>query len=628
MCSILRIIKTLITFLCLVAIILFPLEYADHITRAATKDEILDAYIRIDVEWNNYNPGNSNILQAGSFFVEVKGTIIRRPDIDPFFYAPKNLVANYNYQDRGVYVRYAGRCPELYSEQKGSGVVRILDTDEVEDPTKDGQLSIMAGSGWEQSLSLLKELQTKGRGTARQKPIDKEPKTDVYQFVLTVPMATTLKQQSTPCSRYETIPFPTGVALAPYMNLTKVGMYGSYSWRSKTLDTGLQIRDYPGQIQFEPQKGEGNVNYRVSWNFGKIKPMVQIFRITDEGREDITDAKPMKVPVIVGEKITLEAEILPSGTEVTNGEWKIGDSEIDDTKREIIAGYEADDEKGKVITLSKEDIKKKKIEFCWVDGNFGGTPRKVTFTANSKKGEVKGETIITVFKPNVTTKEKVPSREITVGSFENSSCRLYLGKLKIINPPKGKPGMLISHEIKMPTQFSNRPHLLWYVQRIKEEVLEYHDADYFQKVNKEWCLDTHYPYNKMIPAPNKVEMQDSPGVDLGLATNEVHNRDQLETYLMFIPSSNPKDKNNVWVPLKIVEWGWQAAVKRTLDFRKNPPCDDKTFKILPGYYHYPNPTEKDCKKHPEWSFNVKDNERKKINENTWEKLKAAIGNKP
>jgi hypothetical protein len=238
---------------------------------------------------------------------------------------------------------------------------------------------------------------------------------------------------------------------------------------------------------------------------------------------------------------------------------------------------------------------------------------------------VKGETIITVFKPNVITKEKIPSKEFTVGPFEDV-CRLYLGKLKIIKPPKGKPGILISHEIKMPVQFSSQPHLLQYVQRIKEEQLEYHDADYFQKDNKEWCLDTHCPYKKMIPTPHKVEMNDSPGYDLGLAIKEVHIRDQFETYLMFLPSSNPKGKNSVWVPLKVVEWGWGAAVKRTVDWRENPPCDKNTFKFLYGYYT--NPTEKDCKKHPEWSCNVKKNERNKINEDTWEKLKAAIGNKP
>jgi hypothetical protein len=276
--------------------------------------------------------------------------------------------------------------------------------------------------------------------------------------------------------------------------------------------------------------------------------------------------------------------------------------------------------------LTEEHRKKKKIEFYWIDGGFSGIPENITYSADSKKGKVEGKTTITVFKPEAIIREKVPSREITVGPFENSNCRLYLGKLRTINPPEGKPGMLISHEIKMPAQFSNQSHLLWYVQRIKEEILEYHDADYFQKVNKEWCLDTHYPYGKMIPAPYRVEMNDSPGVDLGLATNEVHIQDQFETYLMFIPSDSPEDKNSVWIPLKVVEWRWGSAVKRTVDWRKNPPCNDNTFKFLYGYYT--NPTEKDCKKHPEWSCNVKKNERNKINEDTWEKSKAAIGNKP
>jgi hypothetical protein len=481
-------------------------------------------------------------------------------------------------------------------------------------------LTITAASGWEQSLSLLKELKGKGRTPGLQKPIDKKLKTDIYTFVLTVPMATTLTEQSNPCSRYKTSPWPTGVGLNAYMNLTKWGMVGSYSWTSKELDTGLQIRDYPNQTQFEPQKGEGNVKYRVSWNFGKIKPIVKIWRqYKDREPEDITDAKPIKVPVIVGEKIILEAEILPNDTGVTNGEWKIDD-------KKVIAGYEADAQKGKVLNLTKEDCKKKKIEFYWINGSFSGTPENITYSADSEKGQVKGETTITVFKPNVTTKEKKPSREITVGPFENSNCRLYLGKLKIINPPEGKPGMLISHEIKMPTQFSNQPHLLWYVQRIKEEALEYHTGDYFQKVNKEWCLDTHYPYAKMEPGPNNVQMNDSPGYDLGLLIKEVHIQDQFETYLMFIPSGSPEDKNCVWIPLKVVEWGWGAAVKRTVDWDENPPCDDKTFKFLYGYYT--NPTENDCKKHPEWSCNVKKNERKKINEDTWEKSKAAIRNKP
>ena len=82
-------------------------------------------------------------------------------------------------------------------------------------PQRMGFLSLKASAGWEQSLSLLKDLQSKGRTPARQKPIDKELKTDIYNFVLTVPMATTLTEQSTPCSRYKTSPWPHGGSPKP-----------------------------------------------------------------------------------------------------------------------------------------------------------------------------------------------------------------------------------------------------------------------------------------------------------------------------------------------------------------------------------------------------------------------------
>jgi len=345
---------------------------------------------------------------------------------------------------------------------------------------------------------------------------------------------------------------------------------------------------------------------QLTWKI-KIGPSVEIWRDDKDITDQVQDA-------MVGERINLKAVVEPYG-DSSKGVWEIPES--------VISGFVADAISGKVILLEEEQKRNPVIEFFFTDGEFSkGKPFEITYTTDDKK--LQGKTTFKVFKPEAIIKGKVPSKEITVGPFENTSCRVYLGKLEIINPPKGKPGMLISHEIKMPTQFSNQPHLLWYVQRVKEEVLEYHTADYFQRVNKEWCLDTHYPYAKMKPVPYKVEMNDSPCADLGLATKEVHLRDQYETYLMFIPSGSPEDKNCVWIPLKVVEWGWDAAVKRTVDWDENPPCDDKTFKFL--YGHYTKPTENDCKKHPEWSCNVETNKREEINEDAWEKLKVEIRN--
>lgn len=558
--SLFRIIKTLTTFLCLVVIILFPLEYANHETRAATKDEILDAHVRIDVEWNNYNPGNSNISQTGSFFVEVKGTIIRMPDIDPFFYAPKNLVANYNYSERSVYVRPSGRCPELYSEQKGSGTVRILDTDEVEDPTKDGVLTITAGSGWEQSLSLLKELKGKERTPARQKPIDKELKTDIYTFVLTVPMATTLTEQSSPCSRYKTSPWSTGVALAPYLNLTKRGMAGSYSWTSNKLDTGLQIRDYPNQTQFEPQKGEGNVKYRVSWNFGKPKPMVEI----RWEEKDVTDKQQN---VVVGERIKLKAVVYPEDKDPKKGQWTIQGKFIEDF---VVRGQE-----GKIDKLEGDELKKPEIKFHWWDK---GESLTVNYTTVADGEDLKAKTTFLVKKPMITLIAETPRG--TPGCWEVKDKDVYSHNELVYYVPNSHT-MIFRHSV-IPPEFSGETQ---YVQLVlvkgrwikKEDALYPHCLD----ANKKG-LDGQYPYS------SNPEAYDTPGVPVSfLYDKDLNINFSFNMYLMFKPSK----QGAIFVPLRVIDWVWTGTYK----------WNEKTKKSICEVTRTEAPKDKAAEKYLEWT---------------------------
>lgn len=564
--------------------------YTDPETSAATKDEILDSHVRIDVEWNNYNTGNGNISQTGSFFVEVRGTIIRVPDNDPFFYAPKNLVANYNYQDRSVYVGHSGRCPELYSEQKGSGTVRILNTDEVGDPTKEGVFELKAGLGWEQPLSTQKELQGKGRTPARRKPVTKEPNADVYTFVLTVPMGTTLTEQSNPCSRYEASPRPEGVALASYMNLRKQGMYGSYSWTSNTLDTGLQIRNYPNQTQFEPQKGEGNVKYRVSWSLGKVKPLVQIFRVTDEGREDITDTK---TDILVGQKVKLEAVIVPYGGP-GKGKWGIPSP--------VIADFKAYAEKGEVALL--EDKEKERVEFFFVNGDFTGKSVQVKYTTSVDNQTIDGKTTFRVFEPLAQMEVQAsPSAEINVLTDKEkgtTSCRLYLGKVG-----QGISGIKITSKVYLPDPFLDQGHFLEYIQLIKEDILEYHNAIYWHYGSDTWLLDTHYPYLGLV-AEGELEMDDLPGSDLGLLHKELHQYQQFQTFLMFRPK--PHNANSAWVPLKLMEWDWSASAIRNKVYSFGKPVQPSDFNLInprpasPKKKGWEGPPET----YPQWIHNVTD----------------------
>jgi hypothetical protein len=592
------------------------LEYRDHRTYAATKDEILDAHVRIDVEWNNYNPEKSNISQTGFFFVELRGTIIRMSDIDPFYYAPKNLVANYNYQDRAIFVHPFDNCPELYSEQKGSGPVRILYVDEAEDPTKDGHLTIQAAPGYEQSLSILRDSQSKGRGSARQKPIDKELKTDIYLLMLVVPMATTLREQSDPCSRYKTTPRPEGVALSAYVNLAKWGMYGSYSWTSSKLDMGLQIRNYPGQIQFEPNGGEGNVKYRVSWSFGKIKPMIQIFRITNEGREDITDSE---TDILIGQKVKVEAVAVPYG-DTEKGNWNIPSP--------VIADFKADLEEGEMLPLDDSKKLKPAVEFFFTDGSFTGKPVILTYTAYVDNKEVKGKTIFKVYEPDVKwgKNDVRESPSVTIGRWaKEDQTRLYLGEITDYRKVAGHPGMEIYSKVTFPKEFSDQPHFLQYVQLICEDIFEYKNGVYYQTGpsdcpgSSEWVLDTHYPYDGKV-AEKELDLNDTPGSSLGLLTQELHQFQAFKTFLMFRPSKKATDPNSVWVPLKVAEWGWKAKAIRIRNYgSSNEPGDFR----LSGIHLFP-PKKLDWSGPPEtyptWKNNVsKLKACSPLPESTWER---------
>jgi hypothetical protein len=540
--------------------ILLPLKYVDPLTRAATQDEILDAHVRIDVEWNNYNPGNSNIAQTGSLFVEVRGTIIRNPDShrNPSSYNPKNLVANYSYQDRGVYVRPFGGCPELYSEQKGSGVVRILNVDEVKDRTKDGFLRIGLG------------LQSQGRAPARQKTMSKEP--TVYTFGLSVPMATTLTKQSTPCSRYETIPYSTGALLSSYLDLTTRGMVGSYSWTSKDLEPNFQILDYLGQCQFTPQKSAGNVNYRVSWHFGKPKPMVEIWW----EEKDVTDKHQN---VVVGEKIELKAVVHPEDKDPKKGDWTIPGKFNKDF---MVIG-----EEGKVWNLEKDELTRPEVTFHWWKGG-DSLVVKYTTTVDGKKLEA--QTTFIVKKPNIPMKAEIPRGEFDIArvTFRNPATGVIVTRDELYYVTPGAAITFTRDQIK------DFPGKTLYVQIVTEKGTVKGDdrlppCTTIQKTG----LDGEYPY------PSKdggITATDNPGVGVkGDLDQDISVEYKYKMYLMY----KPDKEGAIYVPLKEMDWHWRGIAKRQRVVDKFNVKDSDV-----GL----DSQEKEADKYPEWHVIVKPND--------------------
>ena len=120
-------------------------------------------------------------------------------------------------------------------------------------------------------------------------------------------------------------------------------------------------------------------------------------------------------------------------------------------------------------------------------------------------------------------------------------------------------------------------------------------------------LDSTYPYNGLV-AKEKIDMNDTPGQQLGQSVKEMNTAEEFKTYLMFRPT--PHDENSTWVPLKLVEWKWKASAVRVKDWDRN------SYNVQPDEFKLVKPeTPKPVKtnwegppsNYPQWDENIKKN---------------------
>lgn len=328
-----------------------------------------------------------------------------------------------------------------------------------------------------------------------------------------------------------------GFSLGAHKVLDASGLWGSCEWKSRedTLeildrDIDVALWDHCGNRTLQygsevPEDPRGNMHLQVSWQIGQVKPIVKIWQVSGEPR-DITDALKGEVPAIIGQKVRLEARVLPPGSADGEGEWTV--------EGDPVADYNADDEKGEVIHLEREDYRKKTIEFLWKGGKFEGVPRKVTYELDTPKGPSKGETIITVYEPK-TRIEAAAAEQSTVG-LAPEGCMLNYGRV-FQDAATGQwraepPGVFFNGEVTMPGPFAGQPYSLCWVQRIKEKrwmrTGHFRQGElYFngqKSSNETWCLDGQFPYAGKYGG----EFQDTPGIQLGRLTDEVHANDAYQ----------------------------------------------------------------------------------------------------
>jgi hypothetical protein len=550
----------------------------------ASPDEEMHANITVTMSWDKQF---DRTHETGSATLRVTGKIKLANEESEFLqYEPQNLTATYDFEFTRVMTDPGDECfgkKILHETGSGGGTP---------------QLDFQAMLGSMGQMHLIQYQATSGGGfdvgRMMSMGMGGGDGFDAYTFMLVAPgVVKTTERRMCPGSETRTIP-RTAVFQMRCKELTSRAPSGSYKWASdvdwspgQTPPMEVFVGSCDGTDFFGPAKGGGDVSYSVSWDFGEPKPIVKILWEDD----DITDEE---ADVLIGRKVRLKAKPLPEGLSISNVNWEV-DRDL------VMAGYTSNSGNAAVVPFSKDAFNQPELEVFFRKGSLEGLEAKVKVSGKVDGSDVEAETTIKVFQPEIGSSDIRPYGSVTLGPHADGECHLYLGSVSA-----NRDGMDIEQAIVMPWVDEDQ-HLLQYVQRIKEDLLEYRGESFIQQKNDEWCLDTYYPANQRPPTPREARFLDSPGPPvLPRSTKEIHVHDQFETYLMFKPSSNPEDPDAIWVPIEVQRWDWAAGAECDTS-QSSPPCAWGT--CSPLYTIVPIPAPEPWPDHPVWSCNVKNNPR-------------------
>ena len=518
---------------------------------AAEPEEVLSINININIDWD-YGSGHRTI---GTYRVKVTGKArLTEKEGEWLRYEPVGMRATGKFKQEIIDQNPNSDC-------FGQVIARIDGFDTVS-LTGDNTFLINVNLG---HLGKMAAMQYKGNISPGEMFNEKkDSKSDNYSSVLAAGFKITARGG---CGnegyiKEGTIP----IALNIFKELTPMGMQGSYTWKSKDDSPWfkIDIGDFQGDRRFNPIKGQ-STRYRVSWRFGKITPIVQIWY---KGK-NITDSNN---DVLVGRRVKLEAVAQPQWMSLDEGKWEIEGDIIEDYK------VSQDHEKAEVINVEKYD--EPVIEFVWKDGGFFGISQKVKYSGTVEKKEVIAETTFNVFEPKARTIiYPAPSALLEPVDYR---CELILG-----GNARGDYGMTIKSRVEMPPLFKDQPFRTQFVQLTKVDAWiqqDYKKSSYslLNDSIKDFALDTEYPYTD---GSSNIVLNDTPGGPLNMSYNQMFIKNQFQSYLMFLPSGSRNDPECVWINLQRIDWDWAGSARR-IDAAA-PKCKDAfkiTYSKAPGKY--------------------------------------------
>jgi len=542
-------------------VLIYPQTAFGRKKEPVKKDDVIDALIKVTI---NGTVEENRRQKMVSLTITATGKIKNESKtIGLDQYLPEGMNATYNYTYRETDLDPPRGCPPLALEEQGSGSVKVVSA--MSGPSDStGAFLLQVFKGPVGKTNMLQFTKRAGPDTITH--LSKEPASDNYMFMLAPVNMKITKKVRKKCPQYEYDEQDNKRVFAlrvPFAEIKQGKMSGSYSWHAKKVpykNLGMQVTNVLGNITYEPKKEPGDVQYQVNWNFGKMKPMVEI-RLEEK---DVTDKHQN---VVVGERIKLKAVVYPEDKDPKKGQWTIQGKFIEDF---VVRGQE-----GKIDKLEGDELKTPEIKFHWWDK---GESLTVNYTTVVDGEDLKAKTTFLVKKPIITLTAETPRG--TPGCWEVKDKDVYSHNELVYYVPNSHT-MIFRHSV-IPPEFSGETQ---YVQLIlvkgrwikKEDALYPHCLD----VNKKG-LDGQYPYS------SNPEAYDTPGVPVSfLYDKDLNINFSFNMYLMFKSSK----EGAIFVPLRVIDWVWTGTYK----------WNEKTKKSICEVTRTEAPKDKATEKYPEWT---------------------------
>ena len=257
------------------------------------------------------------------------------------------------------------------------------------------------------------------------------------------------------------------------------------------------------------------------------------------GTQQPTEITDMTTVTIVGERIKLNAEIVPSGITASNHLWMIPGMTMKDF---LVTPNPTDPTQSSSQVVPVTGLNTTNIDYVWYDG---ADNRVVSYQANIGSSQITGKTTFNVKRPGASVITISTNNSMTTIDSATGALELHVG----LNSAQQAGIRFSLSSITIPSPFTGGDKQ--WVQTINRTITATSTSGQTGMITQTG-LDGCYPYD-VINAPSTF---DSPGTELSAFTYAKYDA-QWSMWLMYKPTGS----DSSWVPLRKVNWHWFAEAQ-------------------------------------------------------------------